>query len=101
MIGSWRVRTKRRKPIEFEESSGNVFADLGLKGADQLQARSQIGFQVFKILEEQKLKQREIAAVFGIAQADVSHLIQPSPRLTTRSLATQITRGTAISAISA
>ena len=64
-----------RKKIEFEESSGNVFADLGLKDADELFARGQIGFYVFKILQDKKLKQREIAAVLGIAQPDVSHLM--------------------------
>lgn len=69
------MRTKRRKPIEFEQGSGNVFADLGFKDADQLFARAQIGFHVFKILEEQKLKQREIADLLGIAQPDVSHLM--------------------------
>ena len=67
--------TKKRKPIKFEESSGNVFADLSLKDADQLLARAQIGYHVFKILQEKKLKQREIADVLGIAQPDVSHLM--------------------------
>jgi predicted XRE-type DNA-binding protein len=66
---------KKRKPIEFEEGSGNVFADLDLKDADQLLARAQIGYHVFKILKEEKLKQREIAEVLGIAQPDVSHLM--------------------------
>jgi hypothetical protein len=42
------VITKRRKPIEFEEGSGNVFADLGLKDADRLLARAQIGFMSFE-----------------------------------------------------
>jgi predicted XRE-type DNA-binding protein len=69
------MHTKRRKPTKFEEGSGNVFADLGLKDADQLLARAQIGFHVFKILEDKKLKQREIADVLGIAQPDVSHLM--------------------------
>jgi predicted XRE-type DNA-binding protein len=69
------VRTRRRKPIEFEGGSGNVFADLGLKDADQLLARAQIGFHVFKTLEDRKLKQREMAEVLGIAQPDVSHLM--------------------------
>jgi len=66
---------KRRKSIKFEVGSGNVFADLGLKDAHQLLARSQIGFHVFKILEEKKLKQREMASILGIAQSDVSHLM--------------------------
>ena len=48
------MSTKKRKPIKFEEGSGNVFADLGLKDADQLLARSQIGFHLFKILEDKK-----------------------------------------------
>ena len=69
------MSTRKRKPIKFEAGSGNVFADLGLKDADQLLARAQIGFHVFKILEEKRLKQREIADILGIAQSDVSHLM--------------------------
>ena len=38
-------------------------------------ARAQIGYHVFKILEEKKLKQREISDILGIAQPDVSHLM--------------------------
>jgi predicted XRE-type DNA-binding protein len=66
---------KKQKRIEFEEGSGNVFADLGLKHDDQLLARARIGYHVFKILRDEKLRQREIAAVLGIAQPDVSHLM--------------------------
>ncbi len=69
------MSTKRRKLIKFEEGSGNVFADLGLKDADQLLARAQIGYHVFKILEDKRLKQREVADLLGIAQPDVSHLM--------------------------
>ena len=61
--------------IEIEEGSGNVFADLGLKDADELFARAQIGFCVYKIVKARKLKQREIAKLLGIAQPDVSHLM--------------------------
>jgi predicted XRE-type DNA-binding protein len=68
------MSTKDSK-IEFEESSGNIFADLGLADADELFTRARIGFFVFKILEDRKLKQREIARVLGIAQSDVSHLM--------------------------
>ena len=61
--------------IEMYEGIGNVYADLELEDADELLTRSQIGFLVFKILEDKKLKQREIASVLGIAQPDVSHLM--------------------------
>jgi len=66
---------KHQQDIEFEEGSGNIFADLGLKDADELFTRAQIGFHVYSILKAKKLKQREIAAVLGIAQPDVSHLM--------------------------
>ena len=69
------MSTKTRKSTRVEVGSGNVFSDLGLKDADQLMARSQIGFHVFKILEQKRLKQREIASILGIAQSDVSHLM--------------------------
>lgn len=66
---------KDQRKIEMEEGSGNVFADLGLEDADELFARAQLGFHVHKILQEKKLKQREIAELLGIAQPDVSHLM--------------------------
>jgi predicted XRE-type DNA-binding protein len=69
------MSTKNRRSIKFEEGSGNVFSDLGLKDADQLLARAQIGYHVFKILEDKKLRQREIGEILGIAQPDVSHLM--------------------------
>ena len=64
-----------RNRIKHEEGSGNVFADLGLKDSDQLMARARIGFYVFKILEDRKMKQREVAGILGIAQPEVSHLM--------------------------
>jgi predicted XRE-type DNA-binding protein len=70
------MSTKRRIPIEFEQGPGNVFADLGLKDSEQLLARPQIGLHVFKIPEDKKPEQREIADVLGIAQPDVSHLMK-------------------------
>ena len=54
-----------RAGIEFEEGSGNVFADLGLKDADELFTRSQLGFHIYKILTDRNLKQREIGALLA------------------------------------
>src|SRR6476469_10097550 len=59
----------------FEESSGNVFADLGLKDADELFMRGKIGIQVIRILKQRNLKQREISQIIGIPQPEVSHLM--------------------------
>jgi predicted XRE-type DNA-binding protein len=63
------------KEIEFYEGSSNVFADIGLPDPDERLVRAQIGVEVLKILQTRKLKQREIANLLGIKQAEVSHLM--------------------------
>jgi predicted XRE-type DNA-binding protein len=63
------------RKIEFEKSAGNVFADLELEGAEELQARGMIGFHVIELLKSRNLKQREMAELLGIKQAEVSHLL--------------------------
>lgn len=60
---------------ELEAGSGNVFADLGLDDSDELYARAKIGFHVYQIVKRKKLAQREIAALLGIKQPEVSHLM--------------------------
>ncbi len=59
----------------FEESSGNVFADLGLEDAEELFTRGKIGIQVIRILKQRNLKQHEISQIIGIPQPEVSHLM--------------------------
>jgi predicted XRE-type DNA-binding protein len=61
--------------IEHEEGSGNVFADLGLPDAEERLSRAKLGFHVYQLLEDRQLKQREIAALLGIKQPEVSHLM--------------------------
>jgi predicted XRE-type DNA-binding protein len=69
------MRNDGQKKTKFEEGSGNVFADLGLEDDDELFARAQIGFHVYKILKRKKLAQREITALLGIKQPEVSYLM--------------------------
>lgn len=64
-----------QKPdIEFEESSGNIFADLGLNDAKELAVRSQIGMHLVALLEQKNMKQKDIAAMLHLKPAEVSHL---------------------------
>ncbi|MDJ0675350.1 MAG: XRE family transcriptional regulator [Calothrix sp. MO_167.B42] len=60
----------------FEQSSGNVFADLGLSDADELFTRGKIGIQVLRLLKQRNLKQREVSELLGIPQPEVSHLMR-------------------------
>ncbi|MDZ8257685.1 helix-turn-helix domain-containing protein [Nostoc sp. ChiQUE01b] len=60
----------------FEQSSGNVFADLGLSDASELFTRGKIGIQVLRLLSQHNLKQCEISELLGIPQLEVSHLMK-------------------------
>ena len=60
----------------FEESTGNVFADLGLDDAEELFTRGKIGIQVLRLLKQRKEKQREISKLLGIPQPEVSYLMR-------------------------
>ena len=61
--------------MDYEVGSGNVFADLELDDADALLTRAQLGYTVRMILTKKKLRQREIATLLGIDQAEVSKLM--------------------------
>ena len=60
---------------DFVKSSGNVFADMGLEDADELAIRAQLGHAVRTILEETPRKQRDIAALLKVDQAEISKLM--------------------------
>ncbi len=60
----------------FEESSGNVFADLGFDDADELLARGKIGIQVLRLLKQRNLKQQEISKIISITKPEVSDLMK-------------------------
>jgi predicted XRE-type DNA-binding protein len=62
--------------IEYEEGSGNVFADLGLEDADELLTRAKLGYSVRQIVKKRGLKQREIAKILDLKQPEVSNLMQ-------------------------
>jgi predicted XRE-type DNA-binding protein len=57
-------------------SSGNVFADMELEDADELLVRAQLGAAVREILETRGESQRDLGALLGIDQAEVSKLMR-------------------------
>ena len=61
---------------DYVESSGNVFADMGLEEADELLTRAQLGYSVRQILKDRGIKQQDIASLLEIKQPEVSNLMQ-------------------------
>lgn len=62
------------KKVKFEESSGNVFADLDLPDAEELFLKATLGYEVFKIIEDRKWTQSEAAGILGVKQPEISRL---------------------------
>ncbi|SIO61042.1 Predicted DNA-binding protein, contains XRE-type HTH domain [Singulisphaera sp. GP187] len=61
--------------VGVKESSGNVFADLGIKNADLYLAKSELAAQILKIVRRRRLTQASIAVVLGLKQPKVSALL--------------------------
>ena len=56
-----RTSPKRRKAgIEFEDSSGNVFADLGLANPERELLKARLTLEIYRILKERHLNRTEI-----------------------------------------
>lgn len=67
---------KRRKKLEFEKSSGNVFADLEVENPEEALAKSQIARQIQNVIKKKKLTQAKVAKILKIAQPKVSLLLR-------------------------
>jgi predicted XRE-type DNA-binding protein len=68
------MNEKEIEHFETTRSSGNVFADLGLTDAKELQARGLIGMHLVQLLKAKDMKQKDIAEMLGLKPAEVSHL---------------------------
>ncbi|MGP8253262.1 MAG: helix-turn-helix domain-containing protein [Terracidiphilus sp.] len=65
-----------RKIIErVIASSGNVFADMGLPDAGELDTKARLGAAICRIVARRKLTQIQVAAALGINQPKVSALL--------------------------
>jgi len=74
--------------LDYEVSSGNVFADLGLDQPEELLARAKLLHSVSSLIKNSGLSQQEVADRLGISQPKVSMLV--SGRLTAFSTDTLI-----------
>lgn len=73
-----RRRMKKPKPkkIDYEESSGNVFADIGLPNPEEALAKSQVAIEIRRIIKKKKLTQAKAAKILKIDQPKLSRLLR-------------------------
>jgi predicted XRE-type DNA-binding protein len=65
---------KTKEPVR--QGGRNIFEDLRLRDAEELNAKAQIAYRICDILQERKLTQKEAATVLGIDQPKVSALLR-------------------------
>jgi predicted XRE-type DNA-binding protein len=61
-------------PKRITRGSGNVFSDLGLPDAKELQTKLALAYTINKIVKESRLTQVKAATVLGVPQPKVSSL---------------------------
>jgi predicted XRE-type DNA-binding protein len=66
----------QKRIARVTESSGNVFADLGLPNPEQELLKAQLTLQIYSILKDSDLTQVEIAKILGVQQPQVSLLMR-------------------------
>jgi predicted XRE-type DNA-binding protein len=72
------TKTPKRSasPVSVTESSGNVFADLGLPNPEQEMMKARLMLQIYYIIRERGLTQAQAAKTLGIRQPHVSLLMR-------------------------
>jgi predicted XRE-type DNA-binding protein len=65
----------KRKALEQEPSSGNVFADLGLAEAEEHLIKAGLVVKIGRILRQRELTQAAAAQLMGIDQPKVSAML--------------------------
>jgi predicted XRE-type DNA-binding protein len=54
---------------------GNVFADLGLPDAEELQLKGRLGIEIRRAIQGKRLNYKQAAAKMGIERAQLLHLL--------------------------
>lgn len=67
---------KTTKNIDYEVSTGSVYADLGFADAGEMLAKARIVAQISRIIQARKLTQVQAAELLGIDQPKVSALLR-------------------------
>lgn len=65
---------KRSRKMDFEVSSGNVFADLGFPDAAELDIKVRLAVEIVRVINARRLSQAAAARVLKINQPKVSAL---------------------------
>jgi predicted XRE-type DNA-binding protein len=70
---------RKKATIDYEEGSGNIFADLGLPHPEQELLKARLTLQIYRIVKARHLTQAQAGEILGIKQPHVSLLMRNRP----------------------
>lgn len=70
------MKRKPKKPIRFEKSSGNIFADLGLPHPERELLKAELTLRIYRLIKARSLTQAGAGDILGIKQPHVSALMR-------------------------
>jgi len=70
------MTTRIQKSVRPQNSSGNVFADLGLPHPEQELLKARLTLQIYRLIKERGLTQAQAGKILGIQQPNVSALMR-------------------------
>jgi predicted XRE-type DNA-binding protein len=71
-----KAKKARIKVERIERSSGNVFADLGFRDAEERLLKAKLATKIAELIEQKGWTQTQTAARVGLDQPKVSHLLR-------------------------
>ena len=66
----------RKRKIEVDEGTGNVFADLGLSDSEERLLKANIIAELIRLIKDRGLTQVKAAKLVGVSRPDLSHLLR-------------------------
>ena len=62
--------------IEIEQGSTNVYADLGMRDADEMRVKAQLAAKIAEIIKARKWTQQHAARLLGLTQPKLSNMLR-------------------------
>ena len=75
-VNATKARKSRANDEKVEPSSGNVFADLGFRDAEERLLKAKLATKIAELIEQKGWTQIQTAARTGLDQPKVSHLLR-------------------------
>jgi predicted XRE-type DNA-binding protein len=72
----WNRASQTKEHVQFEESSGNVFADLAIPNPSLALVKAKLVHHIRNLISERKLTQTQAAGLLGLAQPKISALVR-------------------------